>query len=59
MSTSATVALSAGIAGGALLVTGVVFTVVGRSRAPASAARWSLSPWIAANTHGASLSGTW
>jgi hypothetical protein len=59
MSTSATVALSAGIAGGAVLVTGVLFTVVGRSRAPDSASRWALAPWIAANTHGASLSGTW
>jgi hypothetical protein len=59
MSTSATVALSAGIAGGALLVTGVLLAVAGRSRAPGSASRWALAPWIAANTHGASLSGTW
>lgn len=60
ISTSATVALVTGIAGGALLVTGVVFAVVGRSSAPTeSASRWSLSPWIASNTTGASLSRSW
>lgn len=59
MSTSAAVALSAGIAGGAVLVTGVLFAVAGRSRAPGSASRWSLAPWVAANAHGASLMGSW
>lgn len=61
MSTSATVSLVSGIAGGALLLTGVVFAVVGRSSSPAGGAvRWSVSPWLAsATTPGASLSGSW
>jgi hypothetical protein len=59
MSTTATVALAAGLTGGALLVTGVIFTVVGRSRGDATAARWSLAPWIAANANGASLTTSW
>jgi hypothetical protein len=58
MSTSATVALAAGVAGGALLVTGVIFTVVGRTRGDATASRWSLSPWIAAGANGASFTGS-
>lgn len=61
MSTSATVSLVSGIAGGALLLTGVVFAVVGRSsNPPEGTVRWSVSPWIAsATTPGASLSGSW
>lgn len=61
MSTSATVSLVSGIAGGALLVTGVVFAVVGRSsRPPEGNVSWSVSPWLASTTTaGASLSGSW
>ena len=60
ISTSATVALVTGITGGALLVTGVVLAVVGRTSNPTeSASRWSLSPWIASSATGASLSRSW
>ncbi len=61
ISTSATISLVSGIAGGALVLTGVVFAVVGRSSNPTEAsARWSVSPWIAsATTRGDSLSGSW
>lgn len=59
ISTSATVALAAGVAGGALLVTGVIMAAAGRDRQEPATARWSVSPWIAQRAGGAVLQGAW
>lgn len=59
ISTSATVALAAGIGGGVLLVTGVVMAAAGRDREELATARWSVSPWLAQGAGGAVLRGAW
>lgn len=50
LSSSATVALAAGIAGGALAATGLVLTLTSR---PAQPPRWAVSPWLSPGVGGA------
>ncbi len=58
-STSATVALVAGIAGGAVALTGIILAAAGHDREETVTARWSVAPWFAQRTGGASLQGVW
>ncbi len=55
---TATVALAAGIAGGALAVTGLVLALTARPSARPSA-RWGATPWLARGAGGATLSLAW
>ena len=57
-SSTATIALVAAIAGGALVATGLVFAVTARST-PANTARWGATPWLARGVGGATLYATW
>lgn len=59
VSTSATVALAAGLAGGALAAAGLVMVAVGHPVEVREQARWSVAPWIAQRSGGAVLQGTW
>jgi len=55
---TATVALAAGIAGGALAVTGLVLALTARPAARPTA-RWGATPWLARGAGGASVSVAW
>lgn len=56
LSSSATITLAAGIAGGVLAATGLVLAVTARST-PAAAPRWSVAPWVAPGVGGAVVGG--
>ncbi len=58
-STSATVALVAGIAGGAVALTGIILAAAGSDREETVTARWSVTPWFAQRAGGAVLQGAW
>ncbi len=58
-STTATVALVAGIAGGAVALTGVILAAVGRDREDSATAGWSVTPWFAQRAGGATLQRAW
>lgn len=60
LSTTATIALTSGIAGGALAVTGAVLALTARrSEAAPAAARVRVSPWLASRVGGASVTVVW
>jgi tetratricopeptide (TPR) repeat protein len=57
-SSSATIALVTGIAGGALAATGLVLTLTARP-SPRRAARWGVTPWMARAQGGATFYMAW
>ena len=57
-STTATLALVAGIAGGALAATGLVLALTERPAAT-HAARWGAAPWLARGAGGVTVGAAW